>query len=103
MTVQISIQSRGAATVMQVAGVLNSATQAQFKQKAEEVLGQPGVSQLTFDFSRLQSIEPSSSGMIMFLNHTAKSKNKTLSITNPTPAVLQFLQKANIGKIVPIQ
>ena len=102
MVLQISVQSRGSTAVMLLAGDLDSKTQADFKKKAEELLGNSGVSQVTLDFSKLQSIEPSSSGMIMFLSHTAKSRNKAISISNPNPGVLQFLHRANLGKIVPI-
>jgi anti-anti-sigma factor len=102
MSIEISIRATPPNAVMSVSGVLDSKTQSVFKQKSEEVLNQSALSKITLDFSRLQSLDASVSGMIMFFNHAAKSKNKTLAIANANPTVLQFLQKANLNKVMPI-
>ncbi len=102
MSIDISIRATPPNAVMSVAGILDSKTQGAFKQKSEEILAQANLSKITLDFARLQSLDASVSGMIMFFNHAAKAKNKTIAIANANPAVLSFLHKANIGKVMPI-
>ena len=62
----------------------------------------PSISKIKLDFSSLQSLEAASSGMLMFLSHSAKSKNKTLGVANANQQVLAVMHKANLGKVLQI-
>jgi anti-anti-sigma factor len=102
MPIDVSVQANGPTATVAVKGALDSSSQATFKQQLEPVLGDSSVSEIKLDFSGLQSIESSSSGMLMFLNHSAKAKNKTVGIANANPDVLAQLHKANLGKVMTI-
>jgi len=102
MSVNLSIQANGALAIVIVRGSLTSQSQAVFKQQIEPVLVNPSISKIKLDFAGLQSIEAASSGMLMFLSHAAKAKNKSLGVVNSNQAVLAVMQKANLGKVLDI-
>ncbi|CAL75165.1 putative anti-sigma-factor antagonist family [Bradyrhizobium sp. ORS 278] len=102
MSITLSVQSAGNVATVVVRGALTSDTQTAFKQQVEPVLSNPSVSKIKLDFSGLQSIEAASSGMLMFLSATAKSKNKSLGVSNANQQVLAVMHKANLGKVLEI-
>jgi anti-anti-sigma factor len=103
MSITVSVQATGSQASVQVKGVLDSMSQAAFKQQLEPVLANGAVNQIRLDFAGLQSMEAASAGMLMMLSHTAKSKNKGIGIVNANQAVLALMHKANLGKVISIQ
>lgn len=84
-------------------GDLTGASQSDLKQKMQAVLADGSIRAIKLDFSGVTSIESTSTGTLMLLSHTAKAKSKTLGIVNASPQVLSAMNKANLGKIIPIQ
>jgi anti-anti-sigma factor len=103
MSITVSVQANGPQASVMLRGVLDSMSQATLKQQIEPVLANGAVTQIRLDFGGVQSMEAASAGMLMMLSHTAKSRNKALGIVNAQPGVLALMQKANLGKVIPIQ
>lgn len=102
MSLSVNIRPAPPIAVAALQGILNSTSQQALKQELEPVLGNGQFNTIQLDFSNVQSIEPASSGMLMMLSHTAKAKNKTISVSNANGAVLATMHKANLGKVLQI-
>lgn len=99
---EVTLTASELASILATRGTLDSKVAQVFKDKGEQALAMKAP-QVNIDFRNLQTLDSSAAGMLMFFNYAAKTKGKQISISNASPAVLQVLNKANLGKLVTIR
>jgi len=99
---EITLSASELASILATRGTLDSKVSQVFKEKGEQALAMKPP-EVNIDFRNLQTLDSSAAGMLMFFNYAAKTKGKQISISHASPAVLQVLNKANLGKLVTIR
>lgn len=101
-TFDITLTATDLASILATRGTLDSKVSQVFKAKGDEALGLEA-KQVTVDFKNLVALDSAAAGMLMFFNYAAKTKGKIITIINASTAVLQMLNRANLGKLVTIR
>lgn len=99
---EVSLSATDLAAILATKGTLDSKVSEVFKAKGEQAI-QMERKDINIDFRSLQSLDASAAGMLMFFNYAAKNKGKQIAISNASPAVLQVLNRANLGKVLTIR
>lgn len=99
---EITLSANDLAAILATKGTLDSKVSTVFKSKSDEALKLER-KEINIDFRGLASLDASAAGMLMFFNYAAKSKGKAIAISNASPAVLQVLNRANLGKMLTIR
>jgi anti-anti-sigma factor len=99
---EVTLTANQLAAILATRGTLDSKVSDIFRSKGDQALAM-APKQVSIDFQNLASLDSSAAGMLMFFNYAAKTKGKQITITNTSPAVLQVLNRANLGKLVTIK
>jgi anti-anti-sigma factor len=98
----ITLSANELAAILATRGSMDSKVATVFKAKGDQALAseKPAVN---IDFKNLETLDASAVGMLMFFSYAGKTKGKTISISNANPAVMQVLNRANLGKVLAIR
>jgi anti-anti-sigma factor len=99
---EITLNATDLAAILATRGSLDSKVSQVFKAKSEQALAMEQKN-INIDFKSLQNLDASAAGMLMFFNYAAKAKGKAIAISNASAAVLQVLNRANLGKLLTIR
>ena len=102
MSFEVRLTVTPATVSLEVAGDLDGTASHMFQGPAHAAL-QLEQPEITIDFARLKHMDPAAAGMLILFDAAAKACGKTVVIVNPSPSILEAMERTHLVKLIAIR